>query len=35
MEASKSVIAVEIDDRLAKQLPITIDKNGFDMPKSL
>jgi len=33
MEASKSVIAVEIDDRLAKQLPITIDKHGFDNAK--
>ena len=33
MEASKSVIAVEIDDRLAKQLPITIEKHGFDNAK--
>jgi len=33
MEASKSVIAVEIDDRLAKQLPFTIDKHGFDNAK--
>lgn len=33
LDASKSVIAVEIDDRLAKQLPITIDKHGFDASK--
>ena len=33
MEASKSVVAVEIDARLAKQLPITIDKHGFDNAK--
>lgn len=33
MEASKSVIAVEIDHRLAKQLSITIVKHGFDNAK--
>lgn len=33
LEASKSVVAVEIDDRLAKQLPLTINKHGFDNSK--
>ena len=33
LEASKSVIAVEIDARLAKQLPLTISKHGFDEAK--
>lgn len=33
LEASKSVIAVEIDDRLAKQLPATVEKHGFDNAK--
>lgn len=33
LEASKSVIAVEIDNRLAKQLPLTINKHGFDNAK--
>jgi 16S rRNA (adenine1518-N6/adenine1519-N6)-dimethyltransferase len=31
LEASKSVVAVEIDNRLAQQLPITIAKHGFDL----
>lgn len=33
LEASKSVIAIEIDTRLAKQLPLTISKHGFDERK--
>ena len=33
LEASKSVIAVEIDDRLAKQIPVTVEKHGFDNAK--
>lgn len=33
LEVSKSVVAVEIDNRLAKQLPITIVKHGFDQAK--
>ena len=33
IEVSKSVVAVEIDNRLAKQLPITIAKHGFDLEK--
>ena len=33
LEVSKSVVAVEIDKRLAAQLPITIAKHGFDLSK--
>ena len=33
LEASKSVVAVEIDNRLAQQLPVTISKHGFDLAK--
>ena len=33
LEVCKSVVAVEIDNRLAKQLPITIVKHGFDQAK--
>ena len=33
LEVSKSVVAVEIDNRLAAQLPITIAKHGFDLSK--
>lgn len=33
LEVSKSVVAVEIDKRLAVQLPITIAKHGFDLSK--
>lgn len=33
LEVSKSVVAVEIDKRLATQLPITIAKHGFDLSK--
>lgn len=33
LDASKSVIAVEIDTRLATQLPLTINKHGFDNSK--
>jgi 16S rRNA (adenine1518-N6/adenine1519-N6)-dimethyltransferase len=33
LETSKSVVAVEIDNRLAQQLPITIAKHGFDLAK--
>lgn len=33
LEVSKSVVAVEIDNRLAAQLPFTIAKHGFDLSK--
>ena len=33
LEVSKSVVAVEIDKRLAAQLPNTIAKHGFDLSK--
>ena len=29
LDSSKQVVAVEIDDRLAKQLPITVENHGF------
>ena len=33
LEVSKSVVAVEIDDRLAKQLPITVERHNLDNAK--
>ena len=30
LETAKSVIAIEIDDRLALELPVTADRHGFD-----
>jgi 16S rRNA (adenine1518-N6/adenine1519-N6)-dimethyltransferase len=33
LETAKSVIAIEIDDRLALELPITADRHGFDSSK--
>ena len=33
LETAKSVIAIEIDDRLALELPITADRHGFDSTK--
>ena len=33
LEVSKSVVAVEIDDRLAKQLPITVKRHNLDNAK--
>jgi len=33
LETAKSVIAIEIDDRLAHELPITADRHGFDSSK--
>jgi len=35
LEASKSVVAVEIDERLARQLPITVENHGFEVAKIL
>ena len=33
LESAKQVVAVEIDDRLAKQLPLTSDEHGFSEKK--
>ena len=33
LESAKSVIAIEIDDRLATELPATADRHGFDSAK--
>ena len=33
LESAKSVIAIEIDDRLALELPLTADRHGFDSSK--
>jgi 16S rRNA (adenine1518-N6/adenine1519-N6)-dimethyltransferase len=33
LETAKSVIAIEIDDRLALELPVTADRHGFDSSK--
>jgi 16S rRNA (adenine1518-N6/adenine1519-N6)-dimethyltransferase len=33
LEVAQSVIAIEIDDRLAKELPVTVEEHGFDSRK--